>query len=107
MARNTKLLTPAVWGFYLIVVLEFLFMISPAALYFYASYGPVLNVLHGSAWTARTPASPEARTVTQRSIGRPFALQADIGAVTIQQPPVEVLQSGRPHQSQFLGAEVL
>ena len=52
MPRNTRLLTPAVWGFYLIVVLEFLFMISPAALYFYASYGPVLNVLHGSAWTA-------------------------------------------------------
>jgi protein-S-isoprenylcysteine O-methyltransferase Ste14 len=41
-----------VWGFYLVVVLEFLFMISPAALYFYASYGPLLNVLHASPWTS-------------------------------------------------------
>jgi protein-S-isoprenylcysteine O-methyltransferase Ste14 len=49
---NRRLLAPAVWAFYLVVVLEFLFMISPAALYFYASYGPLLNVLHASAWTS-------------------------------------------------------
>ncbi len=42
----------AVWGFYLVVVLEFLFMISPLGLYFYGSYGPVLNVLHRSPWTS-------------------------------------------------------
>jgi protein-S-isoprenylcysteine O-methyltransferase Ste14 len=49
---NRRLLAPALWGFYLVVVLEFLFMISPAALYFYASYGPLLNVLHASAGTS-------------------------------------------------------
>ncbi len=52
MTDNRRLLAPALWGFYLVVVLEFLFMISPAALYFYASYGPLLNVLHASAWTS-------------------------------------------------------
>ncbi len=44
---------PALWAFYLFVVLEFLFMISPFALHFYAAYGPVLNVFHAlpaSAW---------------------------------------------------------
>jgi protein-S-isoprenylcysteine O-methyltransferase Ste14 len=41
-----------VWGFYLAVVLEFLFMISPAGLHFYAVYGPVLNALHRSPWTS-------------------------------------------------------
>jgi protein-S-isoprenylcysteine O-methyltransferase Ste14 len=43
----------AAWGFYLIIVLEFLYMISPAALYFYSAYGPALNVLHrfpSTAW---------------------------------------------------------
>jgi hypothetical protein len=35
-----------------VMVLEILFMISPFALYFYAAYGPTLNVLHASAWTA-------------------------------------------------------
>lgn len=52
MTDSRKFLAPAVWGFYLVVVLEFLFMISPAALYFYASYGPLLNVLHASTWTS-------------------------------------------------------
>ncbi len=51
MARS-RLLAPAVWGFYLVVGLEFLFMISPLALYFYASHGPLLNLLHASAWTS-------------------------------------------------------
>jgi protein-S-isoprenylcysteine O-methyltransferase Ste14 len=52
MSSKRRLLTPAVWVFYIVIVLEFLFMISPIALHFYASYGPVLNVLHASPWTA-------------------------------------------------------
>ena len=43
-------LKPSVWVFYAVFVLEILFMISPAALYFYGVYGPVLNFFHR--WTA-------------------------------------------------------
>ncbi len=46
MHAYRKILRPAVWGFYIVIVLEFLFMISPFALYFYSSYGDVLNLLH-------------------------------------------------------------
>jgi protein-S-isoprenylcysteine O-methyltransferase Ste14 len=52
MHRWRKLLTPAVWVFYVAIVLEILFMISPFALYFYSLYGPTLNVLHLSPWTS-------------------------------------------------------
>lgn len=52
MTTRESILKPAVWGFYILVVLEFLFMISPAALHFYAGYGPILNFLHGSPWTS-------------------------------------------------------
>src|SRR5262249_55948121 len=38
--------------FYLVVVCEILFMISPFALHFYSAYGPTLNVLHRSPATA-------------------------------------------------------
>jgi protein-S-isoprenylcysteine O-methyltransferase Ste14 len=53
MATYRKYLKPAVWGFYIVVGLEFLFMISPFALYFYSSYGDVLNLFHrwpATAW---------------------------------------------------------
>ena len=52
MPRWKQLLTPAVWVFYVAIVLEILFMISPFALYFYSLYGPTLNVLHLSPWTS-------------------------------------------------------
>jgi protein-S-isoprenylcysteine O-methyltransferase Ste14 len=52
MSKRTKWLRPAVWAFYSVLVLEFLFMISPLALHFYAGYGPVLNALHASSWTS-------------------------------------------------------
>src|SRR5215831_553088 len=41
-----QVLKPAIWAFYLVIVFEILFMISPFALYFYSAYGPMLNVLH-------------------------------------------------------------
>ena len=47
-----SVLRPSVWVFYVVFVLEILFMISPAALYFYGVYGPVLNVFHR--WAATT-----------------------------------------------------
>ena len=53
MTTYRKYLKPAVWGFYIIIGLEFLFMISPFALYFYSSYGNVLNFFHrwpATAW---------------------------------------------------------
>jgi protein-S-isoprenylcysteine O-methyltransferase Ste14 len=40
------------WLFYAILVLEILFMISPAALYFYSVYGPALSFLDRSPATA-------------------------------------------------------
>ena len=39
-----------------LVVLEMLIMISPFALYYYGVYGPIMDGLHGSAWTAWLPA---------------------------------------------------
>ena len=39
-------------AFYLVLVLEFLFMISPLALHFYVGYGPVLRWLHASPATS-------------------------------------------------------
>ncbi|QXP82914.1 isoprenylcysteine carboxylmethyltransferase family protein [Methylococcus sp. Mc7] len=45
-------LVPAGWLFYLAIGLEILFMISPAAGYFYALYGPALNLLDRWAVTA-------------------------------------------------------
>ncbi len=50
MTLYRKLLKPAVWAFYIVIGLEFLFMISPFALYFYSSYGNLLNLLHR--WSA-------------------------------------------------------
>jgi len=43
---------PAIWGFYLVVGLEFLFMISPFALHFYSAYGEPLRWLTASPVTA-------------------------------------------------------
>lgn len=48
MTDWTRVLRPAAWLFYVIFVFEILFMISPAALYFYVAYGPALNVLDRS-----------------------------------------------------------
>jgi protein-S-isoprenylcysteine O-methyltransferase Ste14 len=47
-----NLLKPVAYLFYLAIGLEILFMISPAAFYFYASYGPVLSVLNHWAATS-------------------------------------------------------
>src|SRR3972149_2895614 len=47
-----SILRPATWVFYLVIVCEILFMISPFALYFYSTYGPTLNFLHHSPYTA-------------------------------------------------------
>ncbi len=44
MPNRRFLARPLIWGAYVVIVLEFLFMISPFALYFYSSYGPALNV---------------------------------------------------------------
>ena len=47
-----RILRPATWVFYLVIVCEILFMISPFALYFYSAYGPTLNFLHHSPYAA-------------------------------------------------------
>ena len=52
----TRLLRPAAWAFYVVIVFEILFMISPFALHFYAAYAPVLDVLHhrpATAWLTK------------------------------------------------------
>jgi class 3 adenylate cyclase/protein-S-isoprenylcysteine O-methyltransferase Ste14 len=46
------IVVPTVWIVYVATVFEILFMISPFALYYYAAYGPSLNVLHRSPWTS-------------------------------------------------------
>jgi protein-S-isoprenylcysteine O-methyltransferase Ste14 len=52
MPGRRSALRSSVWVFYGVFVLEILFMISPAALYFYGVYGPVLNLFHRWAATA-------------------------------------------------------
>jgi protein-S-isoprenylcysteine O-methyltransferase Ste14 len=52
MADLARLWRPAAWFFYVVLVFEILFMISPAALYFYSVYGPALNFLQQ--WPATT-----------------------------------------------------
>jgi protein-S-isoprenylcysteine O-methyltransferase Ste14 len=52
MMNRKKILAPATWFFYLVIVCEILFMISPFALHFYSAYGPTLNFLHRSPSTA-------------------------------------------------------
>src|SRR5262245_19460738 len=49
--RHT-LIRPAAWAFYVVLVFEILLMISPAALFFYSVYGPVLGFLNGTPVTA-------------------------------------------------------
>src|SRR5262249_60532391 len=46
------IVVPTVWIVYVATVFEILFMISPFGLYYYAAYGPPLNVLHRSPWTS-------------------------------------------------------
>jgi len=52
MANLKRAFVPAAWIFYLVIVFEILYMISPFALYFYSAYGPWLNLFHKSPWTA-------------------------------------------------------
>ena len=55
-SRVERFLRPTAWAFYVLIVFEILFMISPFALHFYASYGPVLDVLHrrpSTAWLTK------------------------------------------------------
>lgn len=52
MADLKRALVPAAWFFYVIIVFEILFMISPFALYYYSVYGDWLNLLHTSSATA-------------------------------------------------------
>lgn len=52
MVEMRTALRGTAWLFYAVFVLEILFMISPAALHFYALYGPALRVLERSPATA-------------------------------------------------------
>jgi protein-S-isoprenylcysteine O-methyltransferase Ste14 len=52
----TSVIKPAVWIVYVVIVFEILFMISPFAIHFYATYGPALNFLHRwpeTAWVTK------------------------------------------------------
>jgi adenylate cyclase len=60
------IVVPAVWVAYVGIVFEILFMISPFALYYYAGYGPSLNVLHRSPWTAWLRTSCYRTSLTHR-----------------------------------------
>lgn len=52
MANLKRAFVPTAWIFYLAIVFEILYMISPFALYYYSAYGPWLNLFHRSPWTA-------------------------------------------------------
>lgn len=52
MNTSRKLAFATAWIFYLVIVFEFLFMITPFALYFYSAYQPALSILNGSPYTA-------------------------------------------------------
>jgi protein-S-isoprenylcysteine O-methyltransferase Ste14 len=46
------MIVPTAWLFYVVVVFEILYMISPFALYYYSAYGSWLNLFRRSSWTA-------------------------------------------------------
>lgn len=52
MMNLKRAFIPAAWVFYVVIVFEILYMISPFALYFYSVYGPWLNLFHQSRYTA-------------------------------------------------------
>lgn len=52
MNTSRNLIFGTAWIFYLAIVFEFLFMITPFALYFYSAYQPALSFLNGSPYTA-------------------------------------------------------
>ena len=52
MTTARQVARPAVWLLYLAIVFEFIFMITPFALYFYSAYRPALGLLNSSPWTA-------------------------------------------------------
>ncbi|MCP4725166.1 MAG: hypothetical protein GY863_09025, partial [bacterium] len=51
-AAKKKKIFPVAWLFYLLIVFEIIYMISPFALYYYSSYGPSLNFLNNSPYTS-------------------------------------------------------
>lgn len=50
--RLERIAAPSAWTFFVVIVFEILFMISPLALSFYAGYGPVLQELDRWKWSA-------------------------------------------------------
>ena len=52
MEKKKKSLIPVAWLFYLIIMFEVIYMISPFAFYYYSAYGPVLNFLNNHPQTA-------------------------------------------------------
>ncbi|NIM13783.1 MAG: hypothetical protein GTO45_17065 [Candidatus Aminicenantes bacterium] len=53
MTKNVKKgIGPMVWLFYLFIVFEIIYMITPFAFYYYSAYGPSLNFLNKSPLTA-------------------------------------------------------
>jgi hypothetical protein len=62
MTRLNRALVPAVWLFYVAIVFEILYMVSPFALYYYSAYGLWLKMFHQSSWT--TPAKGVKLTLT-------------------------------------------
>ena len=53
MTKNVKKgFVPITWLFYLLIVFEIIYMITPFALYYYSAYGPSLNFLNKSSLTS-------------------------------------------------------
>ena len=52
MIQSRQIVTSAAWFFYVAIVFEFLFMITPFALYFYSAFRPGISLLSDSPYAA-------------------------------------------------------
>ena len=52
MKRSSRLLASTAWVFYFVIVFEFLFMITPFALYFYSAFRPAIQWLNSNPFTS-------------------------------------------------------
>ena len=52
MKRSSRLLASTAWIFYFVIVFEFLFMITPFALYFYSAFRPAIHWLNSNPYTS-------------------------------------------------------
>lgn len=98
-----NLLKPAACLFYLAIGLEILFMISPAALYFYTLYGPALNFLDqwtGTAWLTQffLPHISTTRSVVLNALSKVGGISMLTGIVVFLAAAIQIYAAKFRHR---------